>query len=584
MVVHHNVMKTEGQSFTRNVWGANANSIEAILPSEPMMRHALFCLIFCVLGMGLADAPFARAQVRTSPAAHAAKIEHKPITPTLLEQAQRAYRLGQFDAAVEHYRAIIALGSDKALAYAGLSRTYLKLNKLNDAYLAATKGVEDGALVAATHSALGEVYFRQGKLDEAQAEFLTALKLNPADSRSYLGLARLDQATYDFKKAKVAIDKAHSLDPADPDIEGAWVDTRSLVEQAKALEVNISSETGYYSRAAKVGLKQRLTVIKDQIGHPERTCEMVSRPEKAEMGLKRIGPKKEFVGLDVRVNGVAAPLVLSTSSSGIVINGKVAEKSGVRPIARTDLDALGEQNPPEAYVGFVRSLTIENIEFQNCYVTVVQETSPRSFYDQFEGLIAAGLFSDYLVDLDIRHAKLGLEPLPPRPDIGDQESVAMDLGDPDAKTFNDRYVAKQMAAWTRMYRFGSAILIPARVNDSPPNLFEVTTSSGLSVLAPEFAKEYAPLGRDKAPTHLEGINGKVGGVSTGRVKLEFAGLHFETIRMISFDETTPSDSPETEVSGYLGFEMFRNLRMLIDYRDGLIHFDKPKDLAMKQKL
>lgn len=546
------------------------------------MRHVLCCLVFCVAGMGLAAPPFLRAQVRTSPSVGSTKIENKPITPTLLDEAQQAYRMGHFDEAVEEYQAIIGSGSDKALAYAGLSRAYLKLKKPNDAYLAATKAVEDGPLVAAAHSALGEVYFRQAKLDKAQTEFLTALKLSPADARSYLGLARLYRATYNFNKAKVAIDKAHSLDSADPDIEGTWVDTLPLVEQANALEMNISSKSGYYSRAAKVGLKQRLTVIKDEIEHPDRTCGIDSRPERAEMPLKRIGPKKEFVGLEVRVNGVAAPLVLSTSSSGIVINGKIAERAGVRPIAWTDLDALGEQNPPEAYVGFVRSLKIDNIEFQKCYVTVVQETSPRSFYDQFEGLIAAGLFSDYLVDLDIRHAKLRLQPLPRR-STQDREIVAMDLGDPDAKSFYDPYVAKKMAAWTRMYRFGSTILIPARVNDSPPNLFELTTSSGLSVLAPEFAKEYASLSPDKAPTHLEGINGKVGSVSMGRVKLEFAGLHFDAIRVVSFDETAPSDSAETKISGYLGFEILRNLRILIDYRDGLIHFDRPKDLSMKMK-
>jgi hypothetical protein len=45
----------------------------------------------------------------------------------------------------------------------------------------------------------------------------------------------------------------------------------------------------------------------------------------------------------------------------------------------------------------------------------------------------------------------------------------MDSSDPDAKNFHDRYTSPEMAAWTQMYHFGSAILIPARVNDSPPS-------------------------------------------------------------------------------------------------------------------
>src|SRR4029077_12867309 len=97
-----------------------------------------------------------------------------------------------------------------------------------------------------------------------------------------------------------------------------------------------------------------------------------------------------------------------------------------QPIARADMDALGEQNPPEVYIGFARSLKIEELDFQNCYVTVIAKASPRSFYDQFEGLIAAGFFSTYLVDVDIPRAKLKLQPLPSRPSTEEQDSVAMD--------------------------------------------------------------------------------------------------------------------------------------------------------------
>ena len=110
-------------------------------------------------------------------------------------------------------------------------------------------------------------------------------------------------------------------------------------------------------------------------------------------------------------------------------------------------------------------------------MTVVEKASPRSFYDQFEGLIAAGFFSTYLVDVNIPNAKLKLQPLPSRPATEDQDSAAMDSSDPDAKNFHDRYTSPETAAWTQMYHFGSEILIAARVNDAPPELFEVTSSS-----------------------------------------------------------------------------------------------------------
>jgi tetratricopeptide (TPR) repeat protein len=545
------------------------------------MRYILCCIVFCVAGMGFAASPSVWGQesapvipsAATSPNTPAPKMTEKPIALTPIAEAEQLYRLGEFDKAIERYNAIIGGENNNAVAYAGLARANLKLNKPNDAYLAATKAVEYDHSLAAAHAALGEVYFRQGKLSEAETEFLTLLKTNPADARSYFGLARLYQATYNFKKAKVAIDKAHNLDPTDPDIAGAWVETRPRSEQVKALEDDIASQSDYYGRVEKAGFKQRLTLMRDEVEHPERTCELASRPEGAEMRLTPIGPKKEFMGLRVQVNGVESRLVLSIAPSGIVINDKIAKEAGVQPIARADIDGLGEQNPPEVYIGFARSLKIENLEFQNCYVTVIEEAASRSFYDQFEGLIAAAFFSNYLVDVNIPREKLKLQPLPARPAAEDQANTVMGSGDPDAKNFHDRYVAPEMAAWTQMYHFGSAILIPARVNDSPPGLFGVTTSSALNVLAPEFAREWVSLRRDKKSARLEGSNGKVSDESTGQVKLEFANLHFDAIRVISFGDARSGDSPETNISGYLGFELLRNLHIGIDYRDGLIHFE-----------
>ena len=44
------------------------------------------------------------------------------------------------------------------------------------------------------------------------------------------------------------------------------------------------------------------------------------------------------MGLEVHVNGVGSRLVLSTVSSGIVINGKIAKEAGIQPITGADMD------------------------------------------------------------------------------------------------------------------------------------------------------------------------------------------------------------------------------------------------------
>ena len=538
------------------------------------MRHGLCFLFFCLAGMGPGGLSCLSGQeppAATSLRNPAPKIDEKSVARTPLGEAEQLCRVGKCNEAIERYNAIIASGNDTAAAYAGLARAYLKLKKPNEAYLAAQKAVEHNPSFGTAHSALGEVYFRQGKLQEAQIEFLNALKLGPVNAQMYFDLARSYRATYDFHKAQVAINKAHSLDQTDPDIGSFWAETRSLSEQVRALENDIASDNKYYSRAEKARFKQRVALMKDQIEHPDRTCEVADRPESTEIPLTAIGPE-DFTGLEVQVNGVRSRLVLSTVSSGIVINGQVAEEAGVQPVTRIDIDALGEQNPPEAYMGFARSLGIGNLAFQNCYVTVIERATPHSFYDQFEGLIAAGFFSTYLVDVDMRNQKLTLEPLPSRLVTQNQDSATTDSGDPGALKFQDRYTAPEMATWTQMYHFGNAILIPAQVNTSPPGLFEVAASSKYNVLAPDFAQQWASLRHDFRSAHLESINGRVSAESSGKVKLAFADLHFKAIRVMSFDDTRSTDSAETEIAGYLGYDLLRNLRFMIDYRDGLIQF------------
>lgn len=541
----------------------------------------MFCLVAFSVGASHARprqgaAPSSQASPPVPAASEAAtKQPTNPLPP--LEEAQQLYLAGKFAKAVDRYYAIVATEPTNADAYVGLARAYLKLGKPADAYVAATKAIQQNSSLASAHSALGEVYFRQGKPDQAEQEFLAASKLSGTDARAYLGLARVSQATYDFRKAKLAIDKAYSLDPADPDIADAWVDTRPRAEQVKDLEDKIAARSDYYSRGERAGFRQRLNLLNDELQHPERTCRLVSPTDNALLTLATVGPKKEFISVPSQVNGVAARLVFSTVSSGIVINRKVAEDAKVLPVARADLDALGEQNPPEVYIGFAPILKIQNLEFQDCYVTVIEKAAPNSFYEQFDGSVAGGFFSGYgyLVQIDIPNRTLQLQLLQSRPSQEDQNNLSTDPSDPDARNFHDRYIAPEMGAWTRTYRFGSAILIPVAVDGSPPELFEVASSSEFNLLSPDFAQKWAVMaaGKKMESAGLEGVNGRVSTPVSGKATFDFAGFHLNKVRVLSVDDARSSEAAGTQIAGFLGFELLRNFRITIDYRDGLIYFE-----------
>ena len=131
-------------------------------------------------------------------------VSPKKFSPALTE-ALHLYRTGKFDDSAAAYNAIIASasgGSDEVLAYTGLARVYLKQEKVSDAFAAASKAVSLTPGKTPAITALGEVYFRQGKLKQSEDSFLGPQKVCDIDARSYLGLSRLYRATSNYKRAK----------------------------------------------------------------------------------------------------------------------------------------------------------------------------------------------------------------------------------------------------------------------------------------------------------------------------------------------------------------------------------------------
>jgi tetratricopeptide (TPR) repeat protein len=134
------------------------------------------------------------------------------VGPTPLAHALELYRTGKVAEARAEYEILTkAGGADAAAAYAGLARVYLKEKRVTEANAASARALELAPTLPAAHSARGEVYFRQGKLAEAEQEFLAPLRANQADARAYYGLTRICWVTSNNKLAKTRLEKAHQL-------------------------------------------------------------------------------------------------------------------------------------------------------------------------------------------------------------------------------------------------------------------------------------------------------------------------------------------------------------------------------------
>src|SRR5262249_4950287 len=112
------------------------------------------------------------------------------LGPGPLSDALALYRKGDLDSAIQKYREILQVEPKSSGAYAGLTRVYLKRKDVQEASDTISQAVQlaDDPTV---HVALGEVYFRQGKIHDAEVEWAKVVNSGRQDARAYFGLARV---------------------------------------------------------------------------------------------------------------------------------------------------------------------------------------------------------------------------------------------------------------------------------------------------------------------------------------------------------------------------------------------------------
>ncbi|MGA2811637.1 MAG: aspartyl protease family protein [Candidatus Acidiferrum sp.] len=504
----------------------------------------------------------------SSAAAAAAKPQSRQQMSTTLLQAQALYRCGEFAPATAAYYTIIhAAGPDRAWAYAGMARVYLKQNDLANAFTAAQKAVALDGHLAAAHSALGEVYFRQGKFDLAEHEFHVPVNEKILDARAFLGLSRIYRATSNYKLARTAIHNAHLVDPADPEIQLAWLETLDLNERIPAIEAYLAGPHNDAEDALD-DLRKSLIVLQDEAIHPARHCQLKTPLKSTQTDLLPLLDDPTHArgyALKVKFNNTSAKLLLDTGAGGIVVNGSTARKAGIARVAAQKIGGIGDAGAAEGYVGFVDALQIGELQFENCYVDVLGKKGSLGE----EGLIGADLFANYLVEINFPDKKLQLSELPKHPDEAGEDTTL----DSDAAVAHrpvDRYIAPEMQRYSRVFRFEHMLLISTSVNDHPFKMFLIDTGAFDNMITPDAARETTKIYGDDLI--IKGLSGKVRKVyETGEVTLTFG--HLKQNRSIAaFDLSSVSNSAGTEISGTLGFAMLALLDIKIDYRDGLVDF------------
>jgi predicted aspartyl protease len=298
------------------------------------------------------------------------------------------------------------------------------------------------------------------------------------------------------------------------------------------------------------------------------------------------GHRVRGIGVSAKLNNRDVRLLLDTGAGGIMVSRKVAEKAGLTSISSHHFGGIGDKGLQSGYTAVADHIRIGELEFEDCVIAV---SDKRSVVDE-DGLIGADVFGAYLIDINLPAMRLRLSPLPKRPEDtvastslnseGEQQANAeqkegeeqSSIRKPSARLPRDRYVAPEMANWTKVFRFGHDVLVQTYVNDnSKPMLFLLDTGAFGNVLSVRAARQVSKVNSEDA-IRVRGLGGQVNKVYSAKATFRFAHLQQPSLDVITLDLSSVSRRTGTEISGFFGFSMLQMLEVKLDYRDGLVDF------------
>jgi tetratricopeptide (TPR) repeat protein len=516
-----------------------------------------------------------------------------------LAAADQLYRAGKFAEAEASYQAILKTDSKLVPAQVGSVRAMLRQQKIDEAMDEVNKALAQQPNEAPLLAAKGDVLFRRGEMTDAEGSYLAAKKLDPKAVRAYLGLARLYRSYSLYRKAYDQLQTAHEIASDDIEVLRAWLNMLARKERLGAMEAYLGGPHPDDEEETK-WMTEYLAFLKATADKPVHACRLVSKVEQTETKLETMyGPdihRMRGIGLSVRLNDRNVHLLLDTGAGGILVNHRLAEKAGLTRIAALHLGGIGDKGLQSGYTAVADHIRIGELEFQDCVVSV----SDKGSVADEDGLIGADVLGAYLIDIDLPGMRLKLPPLPKRPEDtvapkslnseGEEQANAEQKEEsatepttqepktppPTAKPARrlpkDRFIAPEMADWTKVFRFGHSILVPTSVNDSKAMLFGLDTGAFSNLLSVRAGRLVAKVNSEDR-VQIHGLNGNVDKVySSENATLRFGHFQQSNLGIIALDLSSVSRHTGTEVSGFLGFAMLRQLEVELDYRDGLVDF------------
>jgi len=193
------------------------------------------------------------------------KIDATATMRMLTDEGLRHQKAGQFEAAVEKYKAALSLAqetqtsSEITTALLGLlGNAYVHLRRWQDVVESSTQAIHINPANATAHQLLGLAYSELRRSQEAEAEYREAIRLRPDYTEAYHGLGLLYQHLHRYREAEEAFKAAIR---SKPDFTFSYLQL-GLMYNEMSQELN---RQGRYAEAVRFG-EQALAIFEKNQG------------------------------------------------------------------------------------------------------------------------------------------------------------------------------------------------------------------------------------------------------------------------------------------------------------------------------
>jgi tetratricopeptide (TPR) repeat protein len=482
----------------------------------------------------LCPAFYAGGQAPTCPA-----IAARPASP-----ADTAYSESRYADAEGLYQQALAQNPQDVDLSAALVHTLLHEAKIAQASAQVTATLSAKPHAAPTLAALAEVQIRQGEPWLALQTLDAATAADPCYARTHLIRSRALRIDSMYASERAEIQSAYDIDPADPDIQHAWLSIVSPAHDIEGTEKSLDTMKDI-DEATRQRAEATMHSMMPLLSENSQTCKVLPAVPSATLPLQAtFADVKHIDGyrLDAEFPQSKAKLIVDTAASGLYISKALADQNGLQQ---------GSGDPP----GTVRvnKVSIGPLEFRDCIVGV----SDMQFAGKADGFIGTDIFSSWLITLDYRLAKMILAPLP-------RQATVLP---------GDRSVPPEMADFTPVYHRRQYLLVPLTFGNKSRKLFILATGMRFSAMTSETAHSLSKMTMNFTNSEQTAQGTKV---QFYREVFDIQLANLQQIHqghILELDPSVIDRNAGFQIAGMLGLDVLQPLTLHLDYRDGLVKFE-----------